>query len=108
MSTATYDRQQQEALETFNLRIEQLCRDLWPLPPSIKHRISITQVATRLRTNSFFRYLMPEPQIPLIQHLKGGGFNHITSVTLPPSYSEGRRNLNLRIPRQEDSDQIST
>lgn len=98
VSTATYERQEQEAEDAFNQRIEKLCQDLWPLPTSIKHRFS-----ARLRTNKFFRSFIPSPQIPLIQHLKGGGFNHITSITLPPSYGEGHRNLILRIPRESES-----
>ena len=100
VSTATYERQEQEAEDAFNQRIEKLCQDLWPLPTSIKHRFSASQAATRLRSNRFFRSFLPAPQVPLIQHLKGGGFNHITSITLPPSYAEGHRNLILRIPRE--------
>lgn len=103
VSTATYERQEQEAEDAFNQRIEKLCQELWPSPTSIKHRFSASQAAARLRTNKFFRSFIPAPQMPLIQHLKGGGFNHITSITLPSSYDKGHRNLILRIPREGGS-----
>lgn len=103
VSTATYERQEQEAEDAFNQRIEKLCRDLWPLPISIKHRFLASQAAARLRTNKFFGSFVPAPQTPLIQHLKGGGFNHITSITLPSSYDKGHRNLILRVPREDKS-----
>lgn len=103
VSTATYERQEQEAEEAFNQRIEKLCQEIWPSPTSIKHRFSVSQAATRLRANKFFRTFVPAPQVPLIQHLKGGGFNHITSITLPSSYDEAQRNLILRIPREGGS-----
>lgn len=58
----------------------------------------------RLRSNSLFRLVIPEPQIPLIEHLKGGGFNHITAITRPSSYAEeGHRSLILRVPREGES-----
>ncbi|KAK4695747.1 hypothetical protein P7C71_g2056, partial [Lecanoromycetidae sp. Uapishka_2] len=103
VSTATYERQEQEAEDAFNLRIEKLCQDLWPAPTSIKHRFSNSQAAARLRANRFFCSFVPTPQMPLIQHFKGGGFNHITSSTLPASYIKGHRNLILRVPREDGS-----
>lgn len=103
VSTATYERQEQEAENAFNQRIEKLCRDLWPPPTSIRHRFSTSHAVTRLRTSKFFRSFIPAPQTPLIQHLKGGGFNHITSISLPPSYDKGHRDLILRIPRERES-----
>lgn len=103
VSTATYERQEQEAQDAFNQRIEKLCQDLWPLPTSFKHRLSASQIATRLRTNKFFRSFLPVPQIPVIQHLDGGGFNHITSITLPSSYDVDHHDLILRVPREESS-----
>lgn len=102
MSTATYERQEKEAQEAFNLRIEQLCRDPRPPPQSMKHRLATTLTAMLFRTKTFLRFLLPEPQIPLVKHLEGGGFNHITSVTLPAS-CDSYRNLILRIPREDDS-----
>ncbi len=102
-STTAYEQQEQEAQDAFNRRIEKLCQDLWPLPTSIKYRLLASQAAIRLRTHKFFRSFISAPQIPLIQHLKGGGLNHITSILLPPSYLEGHRNLILRVPREDDS-----
>ena len=93
-STATYELQQQEADNAFNRRIEKLCQDLWPPP---------TSTITRLRRKSFFRSFVSAPQLPLIKHLDGGGFNHITSVTLPMSYKVAHRDLILRIPREDNS-----
>lgn len=102
-STAAYEREEREAEDAFNQRIENLCQDLWPSPTSIKHRFLASRAALRLRTNKFFRSFVPAPQVPLIEHLKGGGFNHITSITLPSSYDEGHRNLILRVPREGES-----
>ena len=102
-STASHERQEREAQDAFNELIAKLCQDLWPPPMTIKHRFLSSQVAKGLRTYRCFRSLVPVPQIPLIQHLEGGGFNHITSITLPPSYPENRRNLILRVPRADDS-----
>lgn len=95
ISTATYERQEQEAEELFRKRVELLVQDLWPAPQTFTHR---------LLTSRLFRSIVPQPQAPLVQHLKGGGFNHITSITLPPSYAGGTyRDLILRIPREEES-----
>lgn len=102
-STAVYERQEREAKEAFNQRIEKLCEELWPSPTSIKHRFLASKAAIRLRTTKFFSFFVPTPQRPLIRHLEGGGFNHITSITLPSSYGEGRRNLILRVPREGKS-----
>ena len=103
VSTATYERQEQEAQDAFNQRIEKLCQDLWPAPTSIKHRFLTSQAVTRLRTSGFFRSFIPAPEVPLIHHLDGGGFNHITSITLPSSFGAGNRHLIVRIPREDQS-----
>ena len=102
-STATYERQEQYAEDAFNQRIEKLCQDLWPPPTSVKHHFLASYAVTRLRTNKFFRSFLPAPQLPLIKHLKGGGFNHITCVTLPISCNAAHRDLILRIPREDNA-----
>lgn len=102
-STAAYEREEREAEAAFNHRVELLCQDLWPSPKSIKHCFLTSHAAARIRTNHFFRPFVPAPQVPLIQHLKGGGFNHITSITLPSTHVEGHRNLILRVPREDTS-----
>ena len=104
VSTATYERQEQEAERNFQRRIEQLCQDLWPAPRSMKYRLLTSNAAMRLRSSSLIRSIIPAPQTLSITHLKGGGFNYITAVTLPPTYSaEGYRHLILRIPREAES-----
>ena len=104
ISMGTYERQEQEAEELFRQRIEELCRNLWPAPKSVRHRLLASHAVARLRTSSLLRSIVPEPQMPLIEHLKGGSFNHITAITLPPSYiEESDRNLVLRVPREEES-----
>ncbi|KAL6712756.1 hypothetical protein ACLMJK_009694 [Lecanora helva] len=101
VSTATYERQEQEAAETFKRQIEKLIQDLWPPSRSLKDRISSTQAARRLRSKSLFRSMVPAPQVPNVKHLKGGGYNHITAIELPPKYGEeAKRHLILRIPRE--------
>ncbi|KAL2041081.1 hypothetical protein N7G274_006025 [Stereocaulon virgatum] len=98
VSTATYEREEQEAEEIFRQRIEKLCRVLWP-PKSIKDRLVNSEVANHLRANMFFGSLVPVPQTPLIERLRDGDLNHITSITLPSSYGHGDRKLILRVPR---------
>ena len=93
--TTTYEQQEQETENAFNRRIEKLCQELWSLPTFISYHLSASQVATRLRTSKFFRSFISAPRIPLIQHLKGSGFNHTTNITLPSSYDESHRNLIL-------------
>ena len=103
VSTATNERQEQEAQDAFNQRIEKLCQDLWPAPTSIKHRFLTSQAVTWLRASRFFGSFIPAPDVPLIHHLDGGGFNHITSITLPSSFGVGNRDLIIRIPREDQS-----
>ena len=88
VSTATYEREEQEAEEILRQRIEKLCRVLWP-PKSIKERLVLSEVANRLRANTFFGSLVPVPQTSLIERLRGGDLNHITSITLPSSCGNG-------------------
>lgn len=98
VSTATYKWEEQEAEKLFCQRVEKLCQLLWPPPKSMKHRLS-----NRLRANKLFRSLVPAPETPLIERLKGGDLNHITGITLPSWYSEGNRNLILRVPRWDQN-----
>lgn len=94
ISTATWDREQQEAEELFNHKVEKLSKVLWLPPTSLKHR-----VAGWLHPIKGFRSPIPAPQAPLIEHLRGGDLNHITSITVPwLSEAEGR-DLILRVPR---------
>ena len=94
ISTATWNREQQEAEELFYHKVEKLSKVLWPPPTSLKHR-----VAGWLHPLKGLRSLMPAPQAPLIEHLRGGDLNHITSITVPwLSEAEGR-DLILRVPR---------
>ena len=104
ISTATYERQEQEAEERYREQVEELCRNLWPPPENLKQRLLASSFVTRLRTISILRSITPRPQTPLIEHLKGGGFNHISSIKLPPlCATDGHRDLILRVPREEDS-----
>lgn len=101
VSTTTYKLREQEASSALNQHIEKLCQNLYPSSISLKHHFSLSRAATYLRTNKFLRSLVPRPQIRLIQHLKGGSFNHTTSITLPSSYSKGHGEFILRVPREE-------
>ena len=104
VSTITYQRQEKETQEQFNKRIEELCQTLWPPPHSLRHLFLASHTAACLPTKPIIRPIIPQLEVPLIQHLNGGGFNHITSVRLPASYSkEGRRDLIVRVPRAERS-----
>ena len=94
VSTARWDREQHEAEELFHHRVEQLSKILWPPPTSLKHR-----VAGWLHPLKGFRSLIPAPQAPLIERLRGGDLSHITSIKIPwVSEAEGR-DLILRVPR---------
>ena len=104
VSTATYERQEREAQELIDRGIEALCQELWRPPQSMRHRFLTSRTAARLRTNSLFRPILPEPEIPIVEHLHRGGFNHITAVRLPSSYDkEGYRDLIIRVPKEDYS-----
>lgn len=96
VSTATWEREQQEAEELFYQKVEKLSQNLWPTPTSLKRRVT-----GWLHTVKGFRSFIPAPQALLVEHLRGGDLNHITSITIPwLSEAEGReRDLILRVPR---------
>lgn len=103
-STATYERREQEAQDLFNKRIEQLCEDLWPRPSSYTNRFLASTAARYLRTSSLLNRFVPDLDLSLIQHLNGGGFNHVTAVKLPSSYGkEGHQDLIVRVPREDET-----
>lgn len=93
---ARWDQEDQEAEDAFGQQVKEICQILWPAPNTLKQRF-----ATRLRASRLFQYFAPAPQIPLVERLKGGDLNHITSITLPSSYTQEDRdrNLILRVPR---------
>ena len=92
--TSTLGYADVESFAEFKPGVEKLCEALWPPPKSISRRI-----ATHLRTSKFFRAFVPSPQKPLIERLKGGDYNRITSVTLPSSYGSATPKLILRNSR---------
>ena len=87
-----------EPFTEFKARVEKLCETLWPPPKSISRL-----VATRLLANKFLRSLMPRPKGPIVERLKGGDYNRITSISLPSSYGNATSKLILRTPRWEES-----
>ena len=92
--TSTLGYADVESFAEFKPGVEKLCEAMWPPPKSISRRI-----ATRLRTSKFFRSFVPSPQKPLIERLKGGDYNRITSITLPSSYGSATRKFILRNSR---------
>ena len=92
--TSTLGYADVESFAEFKPGVEKLCETLWPPPKSISRRI-----ATHLRASKFFRSFVPSPQTPLIERLKGGDYNRITSITLPSSYGSATSKLILRNPR---------
>ncbi len=88
-----------EPFTEFKARVEKLCETLWPPPKSISRL-----VATRLRANKLLRSLMPPPKGPVIERLKGGDYNRITSISLPSSYGNAISKLILRNSRWEESE----
>ena len=87
-----------EPFTEFKARVEKLCDVLWPPPKSISRL-----VATRLRANKLLRSLMPTPKGPIVERLKGGDYNRITSISLPSSYGNATSKLILRNSRWEES-----
>lgn len=83
----------------FKVKVEKLCETLWPPPKSISRL-----VATRLRANKLLRSLIPPPKGPVIERLRGGDYNRITSISLPSSYGVATSKLILRNSRWEDSE----
>ena len=92
--TSTLGYADVESFAEFKPGVEKLCEALWPPPKSISRRI-----ATHLRASKFFRAFVPSPQKPLIERLKGGDYNRITSITLPSSYGSATPNFILRNSR---------
>ena len=92
--TSTLGYADVESFAEFKPGVEKLCEVLWPPPKSISRRI-----AKHLRTSKLFRSFVPSPQTPLIERLKGGDYNRITSITLPSSYGSTTRKFILRNSR---------
>ena len=88
-----------EPFAEFKARVEKLCETLWPPPKSISRL-----VATRLRANRLSRSLMPPQRKPVVERLKGGDYNRITSISLPSSYRNATSKLILRNSRWEESE----
>ena len=94
-------RYEQESFELFRPRVEKLCEMLWPPQPSIRQSLSCSKIATRMHTNRLLRLLVPSPQAPLIERLRGGDYNRIVGISLPSSkttHNHGRNTI-LRVPR---------
>ncbi|KAL8784049.1 MAG: hypothetical protein Q9195_009199 [Heterodermia aff. obscurata] len=98
LSTAAWEREEQEAEILFCQRVKELCQIQWPSPKSVKRSI-----AECLRTIKILRPLIPTPMEPLIERLRGGDLNHITSITIPWLSEEQDRNLILRVPQWDQS-----
>ena len=98
VSNAEWEREEHEAEILFCQRVKELCRIQWPSPKSFKR-----SVAKYLRTIKVLRPLMAAPMEPIIEHLRGGDLNHITSITVPWLSEEKDRNLILRVPRWDQN-----
>lgn len=98
VSSAAWERKEHETEILFCQRVKELCRIQWPSPNSFKR-----SVAEYLRTIRILRPLIPGPMEPLIERLRGGDLNHITSITIPWLSEEKDRNLILRVPRWDQS-----
>ena len=92
--TSTLGYADVESFAEFKPGVEKLCEALWPPPKSISRRI-----VTHLRARKVFRSFVPSPQTPLIERLKGGDCNRITSITLPSSYGSATSKFILRNSR---------
>ncbi|MDI1488046.1 MAG: hypothetical protein OHK93_007320 [Ramalina farinacea] len=88
-----YDRKQAEEEASLCENIEKLCKELWPAPTTLRHRLMRCARQTRLG-----RVLTPAIQEPVIKRMEGGDLNHITSITIPFSYAKDSHDLILRIP----------
>ena len=98
VSTATWERQEQEAEALFVSRVQKLCQYLWPAK-NTRDRLLSSGLVKKLRTNQLLRFLVPDPHVPLIKRLRDGDLNHITGITLPSGSGEIERNLILRVTR---------
>ncbi|KAK3174070.1 hypothetical protein OEA41_001314 [Lepraria neglecta] len=86
-----------ESWDDFKPRVEKLCESLWPPQKSMKQL-----VLDALRANKFFGSFVPPPQAPLIERLRGGDYNRITSITLPSPHSKGAQKFILRNSRWDE------
>ena len=93
LACAGYDRKQAEEETLLCENIEKLCKELWPAPATLRHRLRRCALQTRLG-----RMLLPTIQGPVIERMEGGDLNHITSITIPASYSKNSHDLILRVP----------
>ena len=91
---AKYAREDAEAEALLCQSIDRLCKQLWPPPKTLRHRLTM-----RLRQTRLGRTLVPTPDEPVIKRMEGGDVNSITAITLPPLYAkESPAELILRIP----------
>lgn len=87
-----------EPFTEFKPKVEKLCEILWPMPKSFRQIL-----ATRLCANRLLRAITPAPNGPVVQRLKGGDYNRITSISLPSSKGHVTSKLILRTSRWEES-----
>ena len=98
-STWRYD---QEPWEHYRSWIEKLCEELWPIPKTLKARLTDNKLVTRLRAVGVFHKFLPSSQKPVIERMEGGDYNRITGIKLPSSRINKSRQLILRTPREKE------
>ena len=87
---------------SFQDRVLVLCQQLWPTSTIRKNSLLSGKAARFLRANRFLHSLVPAPDVPVINRVKGGDYNRITPLTAPVSSGLGNRELMLRTPRPHD------
>ena len=90
----------QEPFTLFKPRVEKLCEIIWPPKKSICHFL-LNSRGARWMCGPWLPAQAPPLVLPLIERVRGGDYNRITSITLPSAAGDRNRsrNLILRVPR---------
>lgn len=94
-------RYEQEPFDSFKSRVEELCRVLWPPRERVGFSWVKSSIVKYIRANKFLSLFVPSQKPALIERLRGGDYNRIIGITLPPSKrgQHTQNDLILRVPR---------
>lgn len=102
-STLKYD---QEPFDRYRVRIEALCRNLWPADSrvaTLERRMSSVakfRILETVRSKKLRRLLFPSPEKEfIIERLAGGTYNRIAGIAVKDAAVKDLKHFVLRVPR---------
>ena len=102
-STLKYD---QEPFDRYRVRIEALCRNLWPADSrvaTLERRMSSVakfRILETVRSKKLRRLLFPSPEKEfIIERLAGGTYNRIAGIAVKDAAVKDLKHFILRVPR---------